>query len=312
MVRAWDESYGFAGRFYARPEHAPVALDGRQPARLGGPRRRARRDVPLGRRGLRGRRLATSAATSTATTRTSPGPRSPSIRWCSRAGRRSAALTPFMQLHGRANLTPVDRPRPYRRDRGDSIATGPSCTTSSCPFFYSLAEEALRRRPVHRCGPSARRPPGPATTASTLGDALPRGADPRRDRQARRARSRRARAGTTGGRPGRRARRGGTDARRLRRDGRSRGCRSSCASGAIIPPTWRDAVTGLGTAASAGRLTRARLSRRGAELVPPARRGRRAHHDRRLEDGRRAPGEALARAPRDILSASARTRRPRR
>lgn len=28
MVRPWDESYGFAGRFYARPEHAPVAWVG--------------------------------------------------------------------------------------------------------------------------------------------------------------------------------------------------------------------------------------------------------------------------------------------
>ena len=28
MVRGWDESYGFAGRFYARPEHAPVVWAG--------------------------------------------------------------------------------------------------------------------------------------------------------------------------------------------------------------------------------------------------------------------------------------------
>jgi alpha-glucosidase (family GH31 glycosyl hydrolase) len=48
MVRPWDESYQFEGRFFARPEHAPVAWVGDNRRDWIGLARRARSHLPLG------------------------------------------------------------------------------------------------------------------------------------------------------------------------------------------------------------------------------------------------------------------------
>ncbi len=104
MVRPWDESYQFEGRFFARPEHAPVSWVGDN-----------RRDWV----GLVDAldHIFRSAAAGYAVvgsdvggyldrddkdlTRTIPPDVEVFMRWTA-----VGAMTPFFQLHGRANLTP--------------------------------------------------------------------------------------------------------------------------------------------------------------------------------------------------------------
>jgi alpha-D-xyloside xylohydrolase len=140
MVRAWDESYGFAGRFYARPEDAPVcwmgdnrrdwigladALDETFRSAVAG-------YVVLGSdlggyldrddKNLTGPQIPLDATVF--------------ARWTAVSG-----LSPFMQLHGRANLTPWTFP-----DVPDQITTiyryWAKLHHALVPFYYSLAEEA--------------------------------------------------------------------------------------------------------------------------------------------------------------------------
>lgn len=140
MVRAYDESYGFAGRFYARPEHAPVCWmgDNRRDwvgltdaldemfrsanagyvvlgSDLGGYLDRDDKD-------LLGPTIPLDAAVF--------------ARWTA-----VSALSPFMQLHGRANLTPWTFP-----DKPDEITaiyrSWAKLHHALVPFFYSVAEEA--------------------------------------------------------------------------------------------------------------------------------------------------------------------------
>lgn len=140
MVRAWDASYDIPGRFYAKREHAPVAWmgDNRRDwfgladsldhmfvsAREGYPVLGADIGGYLDRDDLN-----------------LLGPPIPFdslnfARWIA-----VGAMSPFMQLHGRANLEPWSVP-----DNADeTVAVYRYWATlhhALVPFFYSLAEEA--------------------------------------------------------------------------------------------------------------------------------------------------------------------------
>ncbi|MBK7584343.1 MAG: hypothetical protein IPI67_29580 [Myxococcales bacterium] len=146
MVRPYDRSYGFPGRFYARAEHAPVAWVGDN-----------RRDYV----GLadaldhlfRSARAGYSNIGSDiggyldADDEDLLGAKLPFdglvfARWTA-----VGALTPFMQLHGRANITPWTVP-----DHVDETVAlyryWATLHRELVPFFYSLSEEALEGGPV--------------------------------------------------------------------------------------------------------------------------------------------------------------------
>jgi alpha-D-xyloside xylohydrolase len=138
MVRGWDESYGFAGRFYARPEHAPVvwAGDNRRDwvglaDALNTMFKSARAGYVVVGSDIGGyldfddKTMAQVAASQTVF-----------ARWTA-----IGALSPFMQLHGRANLTPWTIPE--RPDETVALYRDWSKLHHELvPFFYSLAEEA--------------------------------------------------------------------------------------------------------------------------------------------------------------------------
>lgn len=138
MVRPWDESYNFKGRFFARREHAPVGWVGDN-----------RRDWF----GLKDAldHIMTSAKAGYVVlgsdiggyldrddkdiTKKIPADTLTFARWTA-----VAAFTPFFQLHGRANSTPWTV--------GDSVDETVAMYRywaklhdAMVPFFYSLAEE---------------------------------------------------------------------------------------------------------------------------------------------------------------------------
>lgn len=145
MVRAYDASYQFAGRFFAKKEHAPVAWMGDN-----------RRDFI----GLADalQHLFVSAQAGYAVLGSDVGgyldvddvmPTGPQIpfdpdaflRWTA-----VAALTPFMQLHGRANLAPWTVPAPTRVDETvGAYRFFAKLHEQLVPFFYSLANAAQPR-----------------------------------------------------------------------------------------------------------------------------------------------------------------------
>lgn len=169
MVRPYDKSYEFEGRFFARPEHAPTAWVGdnrrdwiglddaldhifRSAAAgyvvvgsdIGG--YLDRNDLKLG--------------------EVVPADSEVFLRWTA-----LGALNPFMQLHGRANLTPWTLP-----DREEeSVAAWRYWATlhhEMVPFFYSLAQEAYLAK-----APPIIRPEGPESSWAgdyrySLGEAL--------------------------------------------------------------------------------------------------------------------------------------------
>lgn len=152
MVRAWDESYDFKGRFFARKEDAPVAWMGDN-----------RRDWV----GLADAldHVFRSAAAGYAVLGSDIGgyldrddkdllgpeiPLDPVnfARWTA-----VGALNPFMQLHGRANITPWTVPQ-----SNDEIVNlyryWSKLHHEMVPFWYSLAQEA------HATGTSTLHPIG--------------------------------------------------------------------------------------------------------------------------------------------------------
>lgn len=169
MVRAWDESYDFPGRFFAKKEHAPVAWMGDN-----------RRDWV----GLADAldHMFVSARAGYAVVGSDIGgyldhddkdllgPEIPFdtlnfARWVA-----VGALSPFMQLHGRANLEPWSVPD-HADETVELYRYWATLHHRLVPFFYSLSEEA------HAGAPSVLRPMGdPATWAGdyryTLGDAF--------------------------------------------------------------------------------------------------------------------------------------------
>lgn len=139
MVRPYDESYTFEGRFFARKEHAPVGWVGDnrrdyigledaldhifRSARagyvmlgsdIGGYLDRDDRDL----------------------TQVIPFDVDVFARWTA-----VSAMMPFMQLHGRANITPWTVPE--RQDEiVDMYRMWSNIHSELVPFFYSLAQEA--------------------------------------------------------------------------------------------------------------------------------------------------------------------------
>lgn len=140
MVRAWDSSYGFEGRFHARPEHAPVCWMGDN-----------RRDwvgvadvLDSMFRSAKGGYVVLGADIGGYLDHDDLdllGPEIPLdpvnfMKWTALGG-----LSPFMQLHGRANITPWTFP-----GNTDEIVSvyryWSKLHHELVPFFYSLSEEA--------------------------------------------------------------------------------------------------------------------------------------------------------------------------
>jgi alpha-glucosidase (family GH31 glycosyl hydrolase) len=143
MSRPWDESYGFPGRFYAKKEHCPVGWVGDN-----------RRDWvglidaldELFRSAQAGYVVIGSdiGGYLDVDDLDVSGPRIPFsqtnfARWTA-----LGALTPFMQLHGRGNFTPWTVP-----DRPDETIElyryWAKLHTALVPFFFSLAEDAYQK-----------------------------------------------------------------------------------------------------------------------------------------------------------------------
>lgn len=142
MVRPYDESYQFAGRFFARPEHAPVAWVGDNRRDFFGMKdaldhmfRSARAGYAVVGSDIGGyldrddRDLLDQI----------PFDAEVLLRWIA-----LGAMSPFMQLHGRANLEPWATPE----RAGEIVSTYRYFATlhhELVPFFYSLSEAAHAR-----------------------------------------------------------------------------------------------------------------------------------------------------------------------
>lgn len=138
MVRPWDESYDFKGRFFAKREHAPVAWVGDN-----------RRDW-LGLKDALHHILKSAAAGYVVVGSDiggyldrddkSLGNKIPPDTLAFSRWTAMAAWTPFFQLHGRANYTPWTVP-----DHVDETVAmyryWAKLHDALVPFFYSLAEE---------------------------------------------------------------------------------------------------------------------------------------------------------------------------
>jgi len=169
MVRAWDESYDFEGRFFARKEHAPVAWMGDN-----------RRDW-VGLSDALDHAFRSAAAGYAVVgsdiggyldhdDKDLLGPEIPLdpvnfARWTA-----VGALSPFMQLHGRANITPWTV-QPNNDEITIIYRYWSKLHHELVPFWYSLSEEA------HASGTSIVRPIGDLPSWAgdyryTLGEAL--------------------------------------------------------------------------------------------------------------------------------------------
>ena len=139
MVRGWDESYQFKGRFHARPEHAPVIWAGDN-----------RRDW-IGLADALDHIFRSAAAGYVVVgsdiggyldiddkDMSSPVPfdQDTFVRWVA-----LGALCPFMQLHGRANLTPWTV-QPRTQETVDLYRYWATLHSELVPFWYSLSREA--------------------------------------------------------------------------------------------------------------------------------------------------------------------------
>jgi len=251
MVRPWDESYGFAGRFHARREHAPVAWVGDQRRdwigivdALDETFRSARAGYAM---------LGSDVGGYLDFNDLDPlGPRIPFdtavlARWTP-----IGALMPFMQLHGRANITPWTVP-----DHVDETVRlyryWSKLHHELVPFLYSITEHAWRGEgptPIEPIGdPSAwagdyRYVLGRAFLVAPIVDAsgrrdVPLPSDAR---------------WYDWWNPGAAFLDGGQTLRAVDATDRAR-IPLYVREGAIIPAHVSDDITGLGNTASAGRLT---------------------------------------------------------
>ena len=151
MVRPYDRSYGFPGRFFARREHAPVGWVGdnrRDYVGLADALDHIFRSAQAGYVVLGSDIGGYLDRDDIDLTQGVPWDTEVFARWTA-----LAAFTPFMELHGRANITPWTVP-----DRVDeTVAMYRYWATlhhELVPFFYSLAEEA------YAGGPTIVRPEG--------------------------------------------------------------------------------------------------------------------------------------------------------
>lgn len=144
MVRAWDESYDFAGRFYARKEDAPVVWAGdnrRDWVGLADALDETFRSANAG-------YVVLGSDVGGYLDKDDKDITGPSIpfdtlvfaRWTA-----IGALSPFMQLHGRANITPWTVP-----DHADETVAlyryWSKLHHELVPFFFSVAEETYAGR----------------------------------------------------------------------------------------------------------------------------------------------------------------------
>lgn len=144
MVRPWDASYQYAGRFFARPEDAPVAWVGDNRRdwvgladALDSIFRSARKGYVMLGSDIGGYLDRDDKDL----TKEVPFDQDNFARWTA-----VGAMTPFMQLHGRANLAPWTV-----ADRADETVALYRYWSwlhhELVPFFYSLAEEAYAGGP---------------------------------------------------------------------------------------------------------------------------------------------------------------------
>lgn len=158
MVRAYDESYGFTPRFYARPEHSPVLWMGdnfRNWEGLEDALDHAFRSADAGYVVI-GSDI--GGYLDRNSTESIPFDTENFIRWTAVSG-----LMPFFQLHGRANLEPWAIPEEARRD--ETVFAYRYWATlhhELVPFFYSQTQRA------YQDGPNLMRPVG--GEASWAGD----------------------------------------------------------------------------------------------------------------------------------------------
>ena len=248
MTRAWDISYDFQGRFFAKKEDAPIAWMGDNRRDFVGMQDALREMLKSAAAGyvVLGSDVGGYLDLDDKTQVPVPASMEVFLRWTALGG-----LSPFFQLHGRANLTPWT----VAERVDESVATWRYWGTlhhELVPFFYSLSEEG------HANGVSITRPVGDeaswegdfrfhlgdaflvapiTTTGGTRDIALPTGAkywdfwSPLAD-----------------------ALPGGSmlAAYHLAEDGRQP---LFVREGAIVPLTVSSDVTGIGTAAHAGALT---------------------------------------------------------
>lgn len=142
MVRGYDKSYDFEGRFFARREHAPIVWAGDN-----------RRDWV----GLEDAldHMFRSAAVGYVVVGSDlggyldrddinlaelvPADRTNFLRWAA-----ASSLSPFMQLHGRANLTPWSFPNDTDpEETADIYKYWATVHTDLIPYFYALSEEGF-------------------------------------------------------------------------------------------------------------------------------------------------------------------------
>ncbi len=155
MVRAYDKSYQFEGRFFARPEHAPVVWAGdnrRDWVGLIDAMDHVFRSAAAGYQVVGSDIGGYLDRNDLNLTELVPADVVVFNRWTA-----LGALMPFMQLHGRANLTPwtVD-------DQGEESAGHYRYWSwfhqALVPFFFSLTEQA------YAGGPDVMRPIGEPST----------------------------------------------------------------------------------------------------------------------------------------------------
>jgi alpha-glucosidase (family GH31 glycosyl hydrolase) len=171
MTRAWDESYDFAGRFFAKKEDSPVSWMGDN-----------RRDWfgladALDESFISARAGYVSVGSDIGgyldrddkhLTTAQPIPFDTTVfaRWVA-----VGALSPLMQLHGRANITPWTVP-----DHADETVAvykyWAQLHHALVPFMYSLAEETYAGRATGIVRPIGEQKAWPSDYRYMLGDAL--------------------------------------------------------------------------------------------------------------------------------------------
>jgi alpha-glucosidase (family GH31 glycosyl hydrolase) len=170
MVRGYDQSYDFEGRFFARPEHAPVIWMGDNHRDWGGVVDALDHTF---RSALAGYVVVGSDIggyldrDELDLLREIPFDLEVFQRWTA-----LGALMPFMQLHGRANLAPWTVP-----ERADETVAvwqyWAGLHSRLVPFYYSLAEESYAGRAPGIVRPLMSEPAAwPTDWRYMLGDAL--------------------------------------------------------------------------------------------------------------------------------------------
>ncbi len=141
MVRPYDKSYEFEGRFFARPEHAPVAWVGdnrRDYVGLADALDHIMRSAVAGYVML-GSDIGGYLDTDDQDLTGEPIPLDPELftRWTA-----VGAMNPFMQLHGRANITPWTFPGQPNDEVVTAYRYWSKLHDELVPFFYSVSESA--------------------------------------------------------------------------------------------------------------------------------------------------------------------------